>query len=263
MTETERKTTRHFALTDDQRRSLAENSLDGGQMLDSAFNLGVEAALAAVRVGEPTEEQIDRAVSAYKAHSEIDIATDRESAWCRACRLVIWRLDVEGANARRVLDVHTMRVALAAAGVTPQAASEGGVIRTPQWPDGCALTVGELADPDHGHIDCDKPAPSPEREKLITGLRIAMLGTTDGGFISDDSDIPAGEMFRLAAEYLESVAALASPVEPVTVDEATGTPFSFTDDEWRAYQAIPDQGYSHRRYIEQVVNNRLRGDRSE
>lgn len=32
-----------------------------------------------------------------------------------------------------------------------------------------------------------------------------MLGDVDGGFISSDSDIPAGEMFRLAAEYVEAV----------------------------------------------------------
>jgi len=40
---------------------------------------------------------------------------------------------------------------------------------------------------------------------LIDGLRVAMLGTTDGDFIDPDSDIPAGEMFRLAAEYVEGV----------------------------------------------------------
>ena len=32
--------------------------------------------------------------------------------------------------------------------------------------------------------------------------------------------------------------------------------FRFTDDEWRAYQAIPDQGYSHRHSIENIVNSR-------
>lgn len=38
---------------------------------------------------------------------------------------------------------------------------------------------------------------------FIEGLRVAMLGTTDGDFIDPDSDIPAGEMFRLAAEYIQ------------------------------------------------------------
>lgn len=42
---------------------------------------------------------------------------------------------------------------------------------------------------------------------IIDGLRVAMLGTTDGGFIEGESEIPAGEMFRLASEYLESLAA--------------------------------------------------------
>lgn len=43
------------------------------------------------------------------------------------------------------------------------------------------------------------------REELVEGLRVAMLGTTDGDFIDPGSDIPAGEMFRLAAEYVEAV----------------------------------------------------------
>ena len=44
-------------------------------------------------------------------------------------------------------------------------------------------------------------------EELIAGLKVAMLGTTDGDFIDGDSPIPAGEMFRLAAEYLEAQSA--------------------------------------------------------
>lgn len=40
---------------------------------------------------------------------------------------------------------------------------------------------------------------------LIAGLEVAMLGTTDGDFIDPDSDIPAGEMFRLASEYVDDV----------------------------------------------------------
>lgn len=39
-------------------------------------------------------------------------------------------------------------------------------------------------------------------EDAIDDLRVAMLGTTDGDFIDPDSDIPAGEMFRLAAEWV-------------------------------------------------------------
>ena len=41
--------------------------------------------------------------------------------------------------------------------------------------------------------------------ELIEGLRAAMLGTEDGDFIDQDSDIPAGEMFRLASEYMMAV----------------------------------------------------------
>lgn len=33
-------------------------------------------------------------------------------------------------------------------------AAEGGIIVSPTWPDGCPLTVAELAHPDHAHIDC-------------------------------------------------------------------------------------------------------------
>ena len=33
--------------------------------------------------------------------------------------------------------------------------------------------------------------------------------------------------------------------------------FKFTDDEWREYQSIPDQGYSHREFLEGLVNRRF------
>lgn len=35
-------------------------------------------------------------------------------------------------------------------------AAEGGVIMNPRWPDGCPLTINELAHADWGHIDCEK-----------------------------------------------------------------------------------------------------------
>jgi len=34
-------------------------------------------------------------------------------------------------------------------------------------------------------------------------------------------------------------------------------PFAFTDAEWREYQDLPDQGISHRRWLEHVVNTHL------
>lgn len=45
------------------------------------------------------------------------------------------------------------------------------------------------------------PVSAPDAD-TIESLRVAMLGTTDGDFIDPDSDIPAGEMFRLAAEWV-------------------------------------------------------------
>lgn len=48
------------------------------------------------------------------------------------------------------------------------------------------------------------------RDQMIEGLKVAMLGTTDGDFIDPNSEIPAGEMFRLAAEYLAAL-----PVAPL------------------------------------------------
>lgn len=41
----------------------------------------------------------------------------------------------------------------------------------------------------------------------LTKLKTAMLGTTDGDLIDPDSEIPAGEMYRLAAEALPSILA--------------------------------------------------------
>lgn len=34
--------------------------------------------------------------------------------------------------------------------------TEGGVIENPRWPDGCRLTLNELAHAGEGHIDCRK-----------------------------------------------------------------------------------------------------------
>lgn len=34
--------------------------------------------------------------------------------------------------------------------------ADGGVIESPRWPDGCRLTLNELAHPGHGHIDCTR-----------------------------------------------------------------------------------------------------------
>lgn len=41
------------------------------------------------------------------------------------------------------------------------------------------------------------------------------------------------------------------------------TDFRFTDDQWRAYQRIPDQGYSHRAHLEWVFNAWLRAHDAE
>ena len=46
--------------------------------------------------------------------------------------------------------------------------AEGGVLKSPRWPDGCRLTLNELARTGEGHIDCRKTAPveAGEREAL-------------------------------------------------------------------------------------------------
>ena len=49
---------------------------------------------------------------------------------------------------------------------------------------------------------------APEQSNTdIDGLHVAMLGTTDGDFISPDSEIPIGEAFRLASDYIAGVIA--------------------------------------------------------
>ena len=48
-----------------------------------------------------------------------------------------------------------------------QGETEGGVIVSPTWPDGCRLTINELAE-DSGHIDCETlsvPVTNTESEK--------------------------------------------------------------------------------------------------
>ena len=60
--------------------------------------------------------------------------------------------------------------------------------------------------------------PQPNREALIGSLKVAMLGTTDGDFLDPDDPIPAGEMFRLAGEWFESLAPA-----PLTIDREAET----------------------------------------
>ena len=66
------------------------------------------------------------------------------------------------------------------------------------------------------------------QEALIESLKVAMLGTTDGDFLDGDDPIPAGEMFRLAAEWVEDNLSRFSLPEPA-------------DDEWE--YALSDGTY--------------------
>ena len=47
--------------------------------------------------------------------------------------------------------------------------------------------------------------PTTYTSPVLEGLREAMLGTADGGLISEDSEVPAGEMLRLASEYIQRI----------------------------------------------------------
>lgn len=108
------------------------------------------------------------------------------------------------------------------------------------------------------------PAPSPDREKqrVEAANQVAGIVFDEIKRVWPDLHPLLDLRYGIAHKVLDALPALASPVE-VEVDEAQGSPFTLTDNEWRAYQAIPGQGYSHRHYIEQIVNSRLRGDRSE
>ena len=66
---------------------------------------------------------------------------------------------------------------------------------------------------------------------LIEGLRNAMLAG-DGGFIDEDSEIPAGEMVRLAIEYIESV----TFVDKFAVSSAPGAPEAVWEDRFSTYE---------------------------
>ena len=46
------------------------------------------------------------------------------------------------------------------------------------------------------------------------------------------------------------------PAKPIEDADQDADEFRFTDEEWRRYQAIPSQGYSHRGFIENIVNSR-------
>jgi len=75
-----------------------------------------------------------------------------------------------------------------------------------------------------------------EREALIQTLKVAMLGTTDGGFIDMESDIPAGEMFRLAAEWVTANTNL-QPVQVEVTDDDEHVPLQAAYDDIKAEYA--------------------------
>lgn len=66
-----------------------------------------------------------------------------------------------------------------------------------------------------------RPPVSPEvREAAKNDLCTAMLGTTDGGLIDLASEIPAGEMYRLASEWLDGfLTRFSVPSQPVYDEE--------------------------------------------
>jgi len=71
----------------------------------------------------------------------------------------------------------------------------------------------------------------------LEGLKVAMLGTTDGGFIDGNAEIPAGEMYRLAADYLRSRLSpptreeLATRIVDVLMTTITDAGQSFSEEE--------------------------------
>jgi hypothetical protein len=73
---------------------------------------------------------------------------------------------------------------------------------------------------------------TPDRETIEHGLHVAMMGTTDGGFLADDDEIPVGEMFRLALEYLDTL--LASGVLGVPADQRTADRETIAEAIWRS-----------------------------
>lgn len=61
-------------------------------------------------------------------------------------------------------------------------------------------------------------------DALIESLRVAMLGTTDGGFLDPRVDgVPVGEMFRLAAEWVEYHADPLAGKAEAAMDEAVAS----------------------------------------
>jgi hypothetical protein len=88
----------------------------------------------------------------------------------------------------------------------------------------------------------DGPQYDADPHPLIAGLEVAMLGTTDGELIDPDSDIPAGEMFRLAAEYIEgAIAEHDRQVAERTFDEINGR-WGFTYDSSNPYRKQEPNG---------------------
>jgi hypothetical protein len=68
---------------------------------------------------------------------------------------------------------------------------------------------------------------------------------------------------RDAADSVLASDWLAARDARVKAEALEGAEFSFTDEQWRAYQAIPEQGYSHRAHLAWLFNTWLRARAAE
>jgi hypothetical protein len=93
---------------------------------------------------------------------------------------------------------------------------------------GCSQCLETLTGYANALIEAGFRLPVPvETTEVLSGLAVAMMGTTDGEMLSDDVDVPAGEMYRLAAEYISSlIPPVVVPVEPEKPVAFKGGPHS-------------------------------------
>lgn len=98
-------------------------------------------------------------------------------------------------------------------------------------------------------------APQAESEPRSSYISPHLPAQIRGLYRADLREKSIQTMLDLAGDLVQELIDLkAAPVLPSSGVDEDAREFRFTDAQWREYQSIPEQGYSHRHHLEHVFN---------
>ena len=139
-------------VNDEMLRAAREAYLEASDLIADAepMRAALEAALSVTpaEAGWSTTDRREAEAEAHRRFGEWERSRVPEVAYRGGGARNGFILGAEWQKARTVPEERT---------------EEGGVIASPTWPDGCRLTINELAHGGDEHIDCDRlPVPDTE-----------------------------------------------------------------------------------------------------